>query len=110
MASDNLLLVHGRIGTLDIYTVAMMIWGLALYLRGRPLLAGVALAVAAAFKLVAPYALAVLVLVELARVIARWRDRASPADWQPASGAAAPARSASSPAPGCSWACSASWT
>jgi hypothetical protein len=83
MAADNLLLVHGRIGTLDIYTVAMMIWGLALYLRGRTLLAGLALAVASAFKLVAPYAVAVLVLVELARVIARWRDRGSPEDWRP---------------------------
>ena len=37
MASDNLLLVHGRIGTLDIYVLAAMIWGVALYLRGRPL-------------------------------------------------------------------------
>ena len=43
MATDNLLLVHGRIGTLDIYAVAMMIWGVALYLRDRPLLAGVVL-------------------------------------------------------------------
>ena len=83
MACDNLLLVHGRIGTLDIYTVAMMIWGLALYLRGRSLLAGVVLAVAAAFKLVAPYALAVLVLVEFARVVARYRDPRSPEDWRP---------------------------
>jgi hypothetical protein len=83
MASDNLLIVHGRIGTLDIYTVAMMIWGLALYLRGRTLLAGLALAVAAAFKLVAPYALAVLVLVEFARVIVAWRDPGSPTEWRP---------------------------
>jgi len=83
MASDNLLLVHGRIGTLDIYTVAMMIWGLALYLRGRTLLAGLTLAVASAFKLVAPYAVAVLVLVEFARVIAGRRDRESPEDWRP---------------------------
>ena len=37
MASDNLLLVAGRIGTLDIYVVAFMIWAAALYLRGRPL-------------------------------------------------------------------------
>jgi hypothetical protein len=83
MACDNLLLVHGRIGTLDIYAAAMMIWGLALYLRGRPILAGLALAVGAAFKLVAPYALAVLVLLEVARVITRLRDRNAPEDWGP---------------------------
>ena len=82
MACDNLLLVHGRIGTLDIYAVAMMIWGLALYLRGRPLRAGLALAVAAAFKLVAPYIVAVLVLVELARVISAARDPGAPALWR----------------------------
>ena len=50
MACDNLLLVHGRIGTLDIYAVAMMIWAAALYLRGRPLLAGVVLASARASR------------------------------------------------------------
>ncbi|HET9102039.1 MAG TPA: glycosyltransferase family 39 protein [Solirubrobacteraceae bacterium] len=82
MACDNLLLVHGRIGTLDIYVVAMMIWGVALYLRGRTLWAGLALAVAAAFKLVAPYALAVLVLIELARLISARRDPGAPTSWR----------------------------
>ncbi len=84
LACDNLLLVHGRIGTLDIYAVAPMIWGVALYLRGRPLLAGAVLAVAICFKEVAPYAVIVLALIELARVIARRRDRANPATWGPA--------------------------
>jgi dolichyl-phosphate-mannose--protein O-mannosyl transferase len=83
MACDNLLLVHGRIGTLDIYAVAPMIWGVAIYLRGRPLLAGAVLAIGAAFKLVAPYALFVLALLEIARVIIRWRDRTSPDEWRP---------------------------
>src|ERR1700729_3833880 len=36
MATDNLLLVHGRIFTLDIYVVTMMIWGVAFYLQDRP--------------------------------------------------------------------------
>ncbi len=81
MACDNLLLIHGRIGTLDIYAVAPMIWGVALYLRGRPLLAGAVLAVAICFKEVAPYAFLVLALIELVRVIAHRRDRANPAAW-----------------------------
>ena len=36
MAADNLLIVHGRIGTLDIYALAAMIWGATFYLRGQP--------------------------------------------------------------------------
>jgi predicted membrane-bound dolichyl-phosphate-mannose-protein mannosyltransferase len=64
MASDNLLLVHGRIGTLDIYAVAAMIWSAALYLRGRPLAAGALLGVGACFKLVAPYLLLALCVLE----------------------------------------------
>ena len=75
MATDNLLLVHGRIFTLDIYVVAMMIWGVAFYLQDRPVLAGVALAIAFCFKLVGPYALGTLALLELGRLFVRWRDR-----------------------------------
>jgi dolichyl-phosphate-mannose-protein mannosyltransferase len=67
MASDNLLLVAGRIGTLDIYVVAFMVWAAALYLRGRPMAAGVLLGVGATAKLVAPYLLLVLALLELLR-------------------------------------------
>ena len=67
MASDNLLLVAGRVGTLDIYVVTFMIWAAALYLRGRPLAAGMLLGLGATAKLVAPYLLLVLLLVELAR-------------------------------------------
>ncbi len=83
MAADNLLLVMGRIGTLDIYVVAAMIWGVALYLRGRPVAAGVALAVAAAFKEVAPYALFVLVLLELGRLLVARRGPGAPEQWRP---------------------------
>jgi predicted membrane-bound dolichyl-phosphate-mannose-protein mannosyltransferase len=67
MATDNLLIVAGRIATLDIYVVAFMIWAAALYLRGRPLAGGVALGLGATSKLVGPYLLAVLLLVELIR-------------------------------------------
>jgi predicted membrane-bound dolichyl-phosphate-mannose-protein mannosyltransferase len=67
MAADNLLLVHGRIGTLDISAVAAMIWGGALYLRNRPVLAGVVIGVGACAKEVTPYVLLVLVVLELMR-------------------------------------------
>jgi predicted membrane-bound dolichyl-phosphate-mannose-protein mannosyltransferase len=67
MAADNLLLVHGRIGTLDIVVVAFMIWGAALYLRGRPIGAGALIGIGACVKLVAPYALLALATYEAVR-------------------------------------------
>ena len=82
MACDNLLLVHSRIGTLDIYVVTAMIWGVALYVRGRPLLAGLVLAVGACFKLVAPYAIAVLVALELIRIVVGRRAHSGREDWR----------------------------
>ena len=67
MACDNLLLVHGRIGTLDIYAVAAMIWAAALYVRGRPLAAGAVIGLGTSAKEVAPYVLFALALLELLR-------------------------------------------
>jgi predicted membrane-bound dolichyl-phosphate-mannose-protein mannosyltransferase len=77
MACDNLLLVHGRIGTLDIFAVTAMIWAAALYLRNRPLVAGAVVGLGACFKLVAPYVLIVFALVEVLRLVGAWRDTAS---------------------------------
>jgi predicted membrane-bound dolichyl-phosphate-mannose-protein mannosyltransferase len=71
MAADNLLLVHSRIGTLDIYATAAMIWAAAFYLRGRPVLAGVVIGVGACAKEVTPYVLFALVVLEVLRWIAR---------------------------------------
>ncbi len=71
MAFDPLLLIAGRIGILDIYVVAAMLWGTALYLRRRALAAGVVLGIGACFKLVAPYALFVLVLFEALMLVHR---------------------------------------
>ncbi len=79
MAADNLLLVMSRIGTLDIYVLAAMLWSAVLYLRGRPVAAGVLLGVGACVKLVAPYLVAVVVLFELLSI---WRLRAG---WSAAS-------------------------
>ncbi len=81
MACDNLLLVHSRIGTLDIWAVAMMVWALALYLGGRPFVAGIVLAIGTAFKEVAPYLWFVILLIEIARVLLARRDPSAPVDW-----------------------------
>ena len=67
MALDNLLLVHGRIATLDIYAVAMMLVAATFYLRRSPLLAGLAMGVGGCMKEVALYLLFVLVLLEALR-------------------------------------------
>ncbi len=67
MAFDNLLLVHGRIGTLDIYALAAMIWAAVAYLRGRPIVAGTLIAVGSCCKLVAPYLLLALAVFEALR-------------------------------------------
>ncbi len=83
MAADNLMIVHGRIGTLDAPVLAAMVWSVALYLRGRPVVAGVLLGIGACFKLVAPYALLGLLAFELLALVrggsARWWARGRPA-------------------------------
>jgi dolichyl-phosphate-mannose--protein O-mannosyl transferase len=64
MSLDNLLLVHGRIATLDIYAVAMMLVAAVLYMRKHPLLAGMALGIAGCMKEVALYLVFVVILLE----------------------------------------------
>lgn len=68
MAVENLFVVHGRIATLDIFVVALMLPAVALYIRGRPVLAGLVLGIAACTKVVAVYGLVILALFELLRV------------------------------------------
>ena len=65
MAADNMMLVQGRIATLEIYVVAAMVWSVALYMRGHPLMAGLAAGVGACMKLFALDVVPVLVLLEL---------------------------------------------
>ena len=69
MAADNLLLVHGRLATLDIYVLAPMLWAAVLYLRGRRVPAGVLLGIALCMKLVAAFLLPVLALAGLLRLL-----------------------------------------
>ena len=78
MAADNLLLVHGRIGTLDVPVLALMLCAAVAYLRGRPLAAGILIGIGTAMKLVAPYVLAVVVLLELLRALPEIRRASGP--------------------------------
>ena len=71
-ATDNLLLVHSRIGTLDIYALAMMLISATLYLRRHPIAAGIALGIGMCMKEVAIYLFAVFVLFELCRALRAW--------------------------------------
>lgn len=65
MACDNLIMVYGRLATLDIFVVVFMMVGVGLYLRRRPVLAGATLALGACTKLVGLSAVGVIVVLEL---------------------------------------------
>ena len=78
LAFDNLFFAHGRLGTLDIFQLTFMLLGLWLYLRGRPVLAGLGFAAAALCKLAGLAGLAVVVLYELL-CLARQQGLARPA-------------------------------
>jgi dolichyl-phosphate-mannose-protein mannosyltransferase len=76
---DNLTLVHGRIGTLDILVLAPMLVGSWLALRKRWILAGLAMGIALLIKITALYGIgAVLLYVLLTEGPEWWRARRRP--------------------------------
>jgi dolichyl-phosphate-mannose--protein O-mannosyl transferase len=78
-AFDNLTLVHGRIGTLDILVLAPLLVGSWLALRKRWILAGVAMGIALLIKITAIYGVAAVALYTLAtQGPAWWRARRIP--------------------------------
>jgi len=80
-ATDNLFLVHGRIATLDIFGVAMMLISASFYVRRRPWLAGIALGIGGNMKETALYLAAAFAVYEGLRLLrALWIDR-SARDW-----------------------------
>ncbi len=68
MALDNLMIVHGRIATLDIYVVAIVLIAATLYMREAPLSAGFALGVAGCMKLIGLGVLPAFFLLEALRI------------------------------------------
>ncbi len=79
LSLDNLTLVHGRIGTLDMLVLAPMLLGSWLALRRRWLLAGVAMGIALLVKLTALYGIgAVVLFVLLSEGPDWWRRRRIP--------------------------------
>ena len=76
MAMDNLMVIHGRIATLDIYFVALALVAAALYVRGWALAGGIMLGVAACMKLVALDVIPALVVLEATVVL--WARGRSP--------------------------------
>jgi predicted membrane-bound dolichyl-phosphate-mannose-protein mannosyltransferase len=78
-AFDNLVLVHSRIATLDIFLLCFLLLGLYCYLQGWPTLAGLALVLATLCKIQGLYGIGVLVAFEGLRLVRarfetkRWR-------------------------------------
>lgn len=72
LAFDNLTLVHGRIGTLDMLALAPILVGSWLAMRERWALAGVAVAVGFLVKITAVYGVAAVLLLYLLQAGARW--------------------------------------
>jgi predicted membrane-bound dolichyl-phosphate-mannose-protein mannosyltransferase len=77
-ALDNLVLVHSRIGTLDMFLVVFMLLGSWLYLRGWKTAGGAACGVAALVKLGGFYAVFVLILIEVVIAARAWWTEAKP--------------------------------
>jgi predicted membrane-bound dolichyl-phosphate-mannose-protein mannosyltransferase len=71
MTFDNLAIVHGRIGTLDISVMTFMLLGTLLYVSGAFELAGVALGLATLCKLNGLFGVGAIALFELLRT---WRN------------------------------------
>ena len=69
LAFDNLVFVHSRIFTLDIFQLGFMLLGLYWYVAGRPTPAGVGFALAALCKIGGAFALPAIVAYEGLRVV-----------------------------------------
>lgn len=79
---DNLWLVHSRIAVLDMFVVPFMLAGAALYLRRRPVYAGLVIGIGCCVKEFGAYTVFVLLLLESMRALRllwTWRHLAAAA-------------------------------
>ncbi len=85
LSADNLSLVHGRVATLDMLSLAPILVGAYFAMRGRWTVAGVACAVGALVKLTAGFGLLALVLMQCVTLSQEWREKRGlkPADLRP---------------------------
>ena len=77
-AFDNLSLVHGRIGTLDVMVLAPVLLGSWLGLQRRWFAAGALMGLGTLFKLTGLYGLAALLLWLALEALGRWRENRRP--------------------------------
>jgi dolichyl-phosphate-mannose-protein mannosyltransferase len=73
LAFENLTLVHGRIGTLDILVLAPLLVGAWLALRGRWAAAGAATGIGMLMKLTALYGMLALLMMLALALLGTWR-------------------------------------
>jgi predicted membrane-bound dolichyl-phosphate-mannose-protein mannosyltransferase len=78
-AFDNLVLVHSRIATLDIFQVALLLLGVYCYLAGWPIRAGLAFVTATLCKIGGMYGIGIIVLFEGLRFV---RERIGSGRWR----------------------------
>lgn len=77
---DNLVLVHSRIATLDIFVVSFLLLGLFCYLARKPTFAGLAFAAATLCKINGVYGIAAIIGFEALRFTGRWIEKTG---WKP---------------------------
>lgn len=77
-AFDNLVFVHSRLGTLDIFLVAFLLLGVYCFLADRPILAALALAGATLCKISGVYGIGALAVFAGLRA---WRTRRATGQW-----------------------------
>lgn len=73
-AFDNLVFVHSRIGTLDIFVVCFLLLGLYCYLAEKPTLAGLAFAGATMAKIGGIYGIGAVITLEGLRFVRIWLE------------------------------------